>query len=139
MNWKKFFIAFVIAFIFIFVFGFLWYGKFMDPIHKEVPALWRTEADFGSHFPWLILGQLVVAFFFTLLFARFVPSGGVAPGIGLGILVALLYIGNDLIAFTVHPLTTKILWGWVVGSLIEFIIAGAIVGGIYKPASSSTT
>jgi hypothetical protein len=139
MNWKKFFIAFIAAFVFIFVFGFLWYGKFMHDIHNEVPVLWRTEADFGSHFPWLILGHVVMAFFLTVLYARFVPAGGVAAGVGLGILVAFLFIGHNLITFAVQPLTTKILWGWFVGNLLEFGIAGGIVGAIYKPGSPTTT
>jgi hypothetical protein len=136
MNWQKFFIAFIAAFVFIFVFGFLWYGKFMHDIHNEVLVLWRTEADFGSHFPWLILGHAVMAFFLTLLYARFVPAGGVAAGVGLGILVAFLFIGDNLITFAVQPLTTKILWGWFVGNLLEFGIAGAIIGAIYKPSTT---
>jgi hypothetical protein len=138
MNWKKFFFAFIAAFVFIFVFGFLWYGKLLHDIHNEVPTLWRTEAEFGGHFHWLILGHIVMAFFLTLLYARFVPGGGVAAGLGFGILVAFLFIGNNLIAFAVHPLTTKILCGWVVGDLLEFGIAGAIIGAIYKPAQAQT-
>ena len=139
MNPKRFFIAFIVTFVFIFLFGFLWYGKFMQDIHNEVPMLWRTEADFGSHFPWLILGHVVMAFFLTLLYARFVPAGGAAAGIVLGILVACLYIGNNLVTFAVQPLTTKILGGWIVGNLLEFGIAGAIVGAIYKPTTSAAT
>ena len=137
MNPKRFFIAFIVTFVFIFVFGFLWYGKFMNDIHNEVPALWRTEVDFGSHFPWLIFGHVVMAFFLTLLYARFVPAGGAAAGIVLGILVACLYIGDNLVTFAVQPLTTKILGGWIVGNLLEFGIAGAIVGAIYKPTTSA--
>ncbi|PYK40025.1 MAG: hypothetical protein DME49_01925 [Verrucomicrobia bacterium] len=136
MNPKRFFIAFIVTFVFIFLFGFLWYGKFMQDIHNEVPMLWRTEADFGSHFPWLILGHVVMAFFLTLLYARFVPAGGAAAGIVLGILVACLYIGNNLVTFAVQPLTTKILGGWIVGNLLEFGIAGAIVGALYKPSTA---
>jgi hypothetical protein len=138
MNPKKLFLAFLAAFVFIFVFGFLWYGNLMHGIHNEVPALWRTEADFGSHFPWLILGHVVMAFFLTLLYARFVPGGGAGAGARLGIIVAFLYIGNNLVTFAVQPLTTKILGGWVVGNLLEFAIAGAIVGAIYKPSTTST-
>jgi hypothetical protein len=138
MNWKKFFFAFIAAFVFIFVFGFLWYGKLMHDIHNEVPTLWRTEAEFGSHFHWLILGHVVMAFFLTLLYARFVPMGGAGAGAMLGILVALVYVGNDLITFAVQPLTTKMLAGWIVGGLLEFAIAGAIIGAIYKPASAQT-
>src|SRR5438552_6267503 len=116
MNWKKFFIAFIAAFIFLFVFGFLWYGKFMDPIHKEVAMLWRTQADFGSHFPWLVLGHIVVAFFLTMLYAHFVPAAGAGAGVSLGILVALLFVGINGVGCAVEPLTTKTLWwGIVVG------------------------
>jgi hypothetical protein len=68
MNWKKFFFAFIAAFVVLFVFGFLWYGKLMQGAHQEVPALWRTETDFGNHFPVLVLGHLVMAFFLTDLF-----------------------------------------------------------------------
>lgn len=139
MNWNKFFIAFIAAFIFLFIFGFLWFGKFMDPIHKEVPVLWRTEADFGSHFPWLVLGHIVAAFFLTMLYARFVSAGGVGAGFSLGILLALLFVGNNLIVFAVQPLTTKIVWGWIVGDLIQFGVAGAIIGAIYRPSSAAAS
>ena len=133
MDWKKFFFAFIAAFGFIFIFGFLWYGKLTHGVHNEVPALWRPESDFGSYFSWLIFGHIVMAFFLTLLYARFLPAGGPGAGARLGILLALVYIGNDFITYAVQPLTAKILGGWIVGGLIMFAIAGAIIGTIYKP------
>ena len=135
MNWKKFFFAFIAAFIFLFVFGFFWYATLMHSAHLEVPTLLRPETDFKSHFGWLILGHLVMAFFFTLLGARFVPNGGAASGATLGVLVGLVYAGAHFISFAVQPLTTKILGGWIVGGVIQFAVAGAIVGAIYKPAA----
>ena len=135
MDWKKFFIAFIAAFVFLFVFGFLWYGTLMHGAHQEVPTLLRTEADFKTYFGWLILGQIVKAFFLTVLFACFVSAGGAGAGVKLGVLVALVYGGVDLIFFAVQPLTTKILGGWIVGDLIQFGIAGAIIGAIYKPGA----
>jgi hypothetical protein len=139
MDWKKFFMSFVAAFGFIFVFGFLWYGKFMHGVHQEVPALWRPEADFGSHFSWLVFGHIVMAFFLTLLCAKFVPAGGAGACAKLGLLVALIYVGADLITFAVQPLTTKILCGWIVGHLVQFTIAGAVIGAIYKSSSPATS
>jgi hypothetical protein len=135
MDWKKFFTAFIAAFIFLFVFGFLWYGTLMRGAHQEVSTLLRAKPEY----PWLILGHVVMAFFFTMLYARFVPAGGIGPGAWLGIMVALVYAGVDFISFAVQPLTTKILWGWILGDLIQFAIAGAIVGAIYKPSSSPTS
>jgi len=135
MNWKKFFFAFIAAFIFLFLFGFLWYGTLMQGAHHEVPTLLRPETDFKSHFVWLVLGHLVMAFFFTILCARFVPAGGARTGATLGLLVGLVYAGPHLISFAVQPLTLKILCGWIVGAVIQFATAGAIVGAIYKPAA----
>ncbi len=138
MNWKKFFFAFIAAFGFMFLFGFLWYGKLMHGAHQEVPILWRTEADFGNHFSSLVFGHVVMAFFLTLLCARFVLAGGAGACAMLGILVALIYAGADLITFAVQPLTAKILCGWIAGALIQFTVAGAIVGAVYKSDSRTT-
>ena len=139
MNWKKFFFAFIAAFVFVFAFGFLWHAKLMHGVYHEVPTLWRTETDFGKYFPWLVLGQLVLAFFLTMLCARFVPGGGAGAGAILGILIALVFVGVDLIFFAAQPLTNKMLCGFIVGDLIELTIAGAIIGAIYKPAPAHIT
>jgi hypothetical protein len=80
-----------------------------------------------------------MAFFLTLICARFVPAGGPGACATLAILVALIYAGADLITFAVQPLTTKILCGWIVGDLIQFAIAGALIGAIYKAAPAHTT
>jgi len=136
MNWKKFLFAFIVAFIFLFGFGFLWYATLMHDVHREVPTLLRPEADLGNHFVWLAVGHLVMAFFFTLLCARYVPGGRAGAGAMLGFLVGLVYAGPHLISFAVQPLTFKILFGWIAGAVIQFTIAGAIVGAIYRPATA---
>jgi hypothetical protein len=135
MDWKKFFIAFFAAFGFIFVFGFIWYGTLMHGAHQEVSILFRPKPDF----PWLIFGHIVMAFFLTLLCAKFVPAGGAGTCALLGLFVALVYVGAHLITFAVQPITTKILWGWNVGALVQFAVAGAIIGVIYKPSLPATT
>ena len=134
MDWKKFSIAFFAAFGFIFVFGFIWYGTLMQGAHREVSVLFRPKPDF----PWLILGHIVMAFFLTLLCAKFVPAGGPGTCALLGLLVALVYVGAHLITFAVEPITAKILWGWNIGALIQFAVAGAIIGVIYKPTLPAT-
>ncbi|MGE5209421.1 MAG: hypothetical protein ACM3KL_08840 [Alphaproteobacteria bacterium] len=135
MNWKKFFLAFVAAFVALFVFDFLWYATLMHNAHREVPTLLRPEADLQTYFVWLVFGHLVMAFFFTILCARFLPTGGAGAGATLGILVGLVYAGPHLISFAVQPLTLKILGGWIAGAVIQFAVAGAVVGAIYRPAS----
>ncbi|HEX4697366.1 MAG TPA: hypothetical protein VH254_06800 [Candidatus Udaeobacter sp.] len=139
MHWKKLLIAFIAAFVFLFFFGFIWYGMLMQSAHHEVPTLLRPEADFKRYFPCLVLGHLVMAFFFTVLCVRFVPGGGLGATAAFGILVGLLYAGPHLISFAVQPLTPKIFGGWTLGAIIQFTIAGAIIGAIYKPAPAHVT
>jgi hypothetical protein len=136
MNWTKFLIAFVVTFVFLFGFGFLWFGTLMHGAHMEVPSLWRPEADFNNHFTWLILGHVVMAFFLVMLYARH-GGGTVSSGTCLGFLVGLVYSGNDLINYAIEPITTKILCGWIVGDILMFAIAGALIGAIYKPNATS--
>jgi len=100
----------------------------------------RPAEEFMKHFfHWLVLGQLVFVFFFTMIFASFAGGGGAGAGARYGILVALLGFGANLIQFAVHPLTTRVLGFWGIGGLIELAIAGAIIGAIYKPSSHTTT
>ncbi len=140
MNWTKFFIAFVAVWVFEFIFEFIFHAKIMHSYYLETSALWRPEADFNSHFPLLVLGQGVIAFFFTMIFVRgFGSGGGTAGGFRYGALLGLLCCGANLIQYAVQPLTTTILIAWCLGIVIELAIAGAIVGALYKPGVSASS
>jgi hypothetical protein len=136
MNHKRGFPAFIAAFVVIFLFEFLWHGMLMKSAYMEVPSMWRPEAELNSRFPLLILGQLGIAFAFTGLYVSKVGVNSAATGAGYGIVIGILCVGGDLIRFAVEPLTTKILWMWIAGGLIEFAIVGAIIGAIYKPRAT---
>lgn len=137
MNWKKFFFAFIAAFVFVFLYEWVFHGMLMARSYKEIPTLWRPESEMMNYFPILICGQLVLVFFFTLIFVRgFGSGGGIGGGFRYGVLVALLCVGGMIIQYAVQPLTTHILLCWAAGGVIEFAIAGAIIGAIYKPATA---
>jgi len=77
MNWKKLFFAFIAAFIFIFFFGWFFHAVLLKEAYAQLPSgLSRSADDFKSHFGWLVLGQLVFAFMFALIFASGFSGGG---------------------------------------------------------------
>jgi len=137
MNWKKFFITLIASFVFMFAFGYIWWGMLMHNAHMEVPALWRGEAEFKNYFPWLIGGHIVMPAFLTCLYAGFVSTGGMGAGAKLGAKIGLIFVGNDMISYAVQPLTMQILGGWALGDFLMFAVAGAIIGAIYKPSTST--
>ncbi len=53
----------------------------------------------------------------------------------LGILVALVYVGNDFIMFAVQPITIKSCAAGLWATVVQFGVAGAIIGVIYKSSS----
>jgi hypothetical protein len=137
MNWKKFFIAFVAVWIFIFIYGFIFHVKIMHSSYAEVPAMWRPESE--AIFPLIVLGQGVIAFFFTLIFVRgFGSGGGMAGGFRYGLLLGLLVCGVNLIRYAVEPITTTMLIGWCIGEIIQLSLAGFIVGALYKPLEAAS-
>ena len=133
MNHQRGVSALIVAFVFIFGFGFVWHGMLMKDAYMETAALWRTDPDFNRHFWILLLGHAVLAFAFTGLYVSKVGMQSAGAGFGYGIYFGIFCVGLDLIRFAVEPLTARILWMWIAGSLISFGILGALVGAIYKP------
>ena len=136
MNWKKFLVAFVAAFIFIFLWGWLFNELFMKNVYAATADLWRPQNEIMSRMHFLIIGQAVLTFALVLIFASGFSSGGVGAGIKLGIMIEILAFGARLMMYAVQPFPAKLVAYWTVGGFIEMIIAGAIIGAIYKPSSA---
>ncbi len=129
MNHKRGFVAFLAAFIFIFFFGFVWHGLLMKPYYTAMPEHWRA----APVFVWLVLGHIILTFAFTGLYVRKVGVHGAGTGFGYGIVIALFASGADIIRFATEPLSGAVICLWIVGLFIQFGLAGAIVGAIYRP------
>ena len=138
MNWRNFFFAFIATFIFMFLFEWLLHGKFLRDTYMETAGLWRQAADYKNHFYFLFTGEAIIALMFVMIFAVHCRSGGIAAGLGLGTMLAVLYIGASLITYAVQPLPSKLIVFWSIGGLIEYAIAGVIVGATYKSSPSSS-
>ena len=139
MNHKRGVIALLAAFVFIFCFGYLWHDLLMKNAYMVTAALWRPNSEFQAHFWILILGHLVMAFAFTGLYISKVGVQSAAIGFGYGICFGIFCVGLNLIRFAVEPLSTQILWMWIIGNLIGLSLMGALVGAIYKPEPGAET
>ena len=96
MNWKKFLIAFIAAFIFIFVYDWIFHAIVLKETYASLPpGLMRPAEEFMRHFfHWLILGQLVFVFFFTMIFASF-GRGGAGAGARYGIFARVARVWHE--------------------------------------------
>jgi len=109
-------------------------GVFLKDVYAQTPNLWRSQTEMTSLFHWIIIGQALVVFSFVRIYATGFAGGGVKAGIRLGVLWEIAAIGMRLGFYAVQPIPGKLISYGSLSGLIEMIIAGAMVGAIYKPA-----
>ena len=133
MNTKRLFGAFAAAFIFAFLFEWLLHDVILRGSEAALPqGLARTPADFQNHFLWVVLGEAIMILIFTMIYARGFGVGGVGEGVRLGIMFGIVYTGANLISYGAQPFPGHLITVYSIAGLIEYAIAGAIVGTIYK-------
>jgi len=138
MNWKKFFIAFIAAFIFIFLWGWFYNGVLLKDVSAEVQSLFRPREEIMGLLHWLIIGQAGLALSFVMIYASGFARGGIAAGVGLGIMLEILAVSARCMIYATQPFPAKLLVLISVGGFIEMIVTGLIVGAIYRPAAART-
>jgi len=133
MNIKRLFGAFIAAFIFAFLFEWLLHGVILKGSEAALPqGLARAPAEFQSHFPWVVGGEAIMVFIFTLIYARGFAAGGVRAGVSLGVMFGIIYTGANLISYGAEPFPGDLIIWYSIAGLIEYAVVGAIVGTIYK-------
>ena len=138
MNAKKFTIAAIAVFIFIFIFELLFHGMYLKSTYEKTASLWRPEAEMKDYLVWLTLGQIIFSIGFVALFTKAFKRGGIVEGIVYGLLLAIIFVGSLLIWYAVAPYPTSLLINWIVGTVIEMILAGVIVALIYQSKANAT-
>ena len=132
MNAKKFILASIAVTIFIMVFDFLFHGMYMTSAYEQTTSLWRPHETMNDYMVWMIFGQIIVSVGFVALFTKAFKRGGIVEGAIYGLLVAIIFIGNNLIMYAVAPYPMSMVVSWIIGLTIELILAGTIVALIYK-------
>src|SRR5947208_8969128 len=104
VNTRRLFAAFIAAFIFAFLFEWVLHGVILKGSEAALPqGLARAPADFQRHFTWVILGEAIMVFMFTMIYALGFADVGIRAGIGLGIMFGIVYTGANLISYAVQP------------------------------------
>ncbi len=136
MNAKKFILASIAVTIFIMAFDFLFHGMFMANIYEQTASLWRPHEVMNEYMVWMILGQIIMSVGFVALFTKAFKRGGIAEGAIYGLLVAIIFIGTNLIMYAVAPYPMSMVISWIIGVTIQLVLAGIIVALIYRNKSA---
>ena len=83
--------------------------------------------------PWMVLGQLLMAQFYVLLFVRGYEGKGITEGLRFGLVFIGPYsVAPFLIQYAVIPYPPTLIAAWMVAGLIQAALAGVVVSLTYK-------
>ncbi len=132
INVKRAFIATLVMFAFVWISDFVIHGLILGNRYMETAHLWRPEQEMREMFGWMLVGQLLIAKYFTLIFAKGYEGGGMAEGARFGLLMGPLMIAPLFVQYAVSPLPQDILWSWVGFGYLQAILGGIVVSFAYK-------
>jgi hypothetical protein len=121
-----------------FAFGFALFAALpaMKTEFKKYPNVYRSEDSMMKHMPLGMVAILISIVVVAVLYAKMFPAGG---GIGAGLLLGVLIGIFAVCTFVIHNyvnlnigLALTIYQG--VCYFIQWVVVGAAIGVIYKPA-----
>lgn len=112
------------------------HGLIFGSMYAALPGVWRPRAEIKI---WTIYaGVLVTAAAFVAIFVLQIQSRGLIAGLAYGLLFGLA-MGSSLACggYAVHPIQAELAIGWFVLAMVEYAIAGILVGSIVCPTKSA--
>lgn len=133
MNSQRLMYATLSVFVFIFFYEWFFHGTILKGMYEETAFLWRTESDMRAHFFWLVLGQFLIAVMFCYIFLKGYENKGLLEGMRYGLLMGIFLAIPSFVMHAVQPFPLEMAFAWIIGGIIEFILAGMLLAWIYRP------
>lgn len=133
MNSQRLMYATLSVFVFIFFYEWFFHGTILKGMYEETAFLWRTESDMRAHFFWLVLGQFLIAVMFCYIFLKGYENKGLLEGMRYGLLMGVFLSIPSFVMHAVQPFPLEMAFAWIIGGIIEFILAGMLLAWVYRP------
>jgi hypothetical protein len=138
MNMKKYLLSVVVVFVWLTVFGMIYHGKILESTYIETMQFWRPEAEMMRLMPFVYVGHILFALLFCCIYTKGLEAG--KPGLGQGLRYGfwvglLLHLPMTVAHYAYVPYPAKLLVAWLIGGMIESVVAGLIVGKLYQKAA----
>lgn len=138
MNKKRYIISVLAVFVLFVVTGWVLHGVLLKDIYSSTQHFWRPQDSISSLTHLVYVGTFFFSLLFCFIYTKGLESQGcIIEGLRYGIIMALfIHIPMSFVRFVYLPYPTKLHVYWLVGGVVEVILAGIVLGLIYrKPAA----
>lgn len=134
MNYRSLIISMIVVFITVWVTDFVIHGVWLKPTYEATKELWRPEAEMMKTFPFMLLGQAIVAIAFTLIYAAFVAEKrSMASTLLYAVCAAMLLGGSNVIMYAVQPFPGSLVAKWFGAAIVQMTLMAIVLSMVYKP------
>ena len=140
MNYGRLALAAIAAWVVDAVYGFVVYGTVLSTEFGRYPGIYRPNTE-TAYMPFLFAGILLAMFVASYIYAKGYEGGsGVQEGMRFGVLIGLLSVGYvGLVNYAVMNLGRRLAVSMAIASLVEWTLAGIVIGAVYKPVAAPKT
>ena len=133
---KRMLISILVIFIMAVGLGFLVHATLLGPDYARLSTLYRIPSDQESHFPFMLLAQLLFAIGFVWVYNKGKEAKPwVVQGIRYGITIAVLtIIPHYLIYYAVQPLPGMLVAKQIIFGTIGTVLMGLVVAALDQQA-----
>lgn len=139
MNFARIALAAVVATVVDAVFGFVVYGNLLADEFARHPGVYRPLDSQLAYMPFLFGGIFIAMVGAAAIYARGYEGGsGLQEGFRYGLIVALVPMGYAaIVGYSLTNIGRHLALSMVAASYVEWVLAGVVIGLIYKPAASA--
>ena len=137
MNYLRILAASVAATVVDAVYGFIVYGNLLTPQFAAYPGVYRPQNAQGAYMPILFGGIFIAMLAAAFIYAKGYEGGnGAAEGLRFGIVLGLVGTGySAIVSYAILNIGSRLGASMMWASLVEWIIAGVVIGLVYRPAA----
>jgi len=132
VNIKRFALSLLTGFVFVFAFDFIVHGNLLIGMYGDTPQLWRTEAEMGTYFPFMLLAQFMTVFATALIFTRHYEGKGIKEGVRYGVLIGFLMGVLMAASYAWMPIAGMLALSWFFSGQILGLGLGVIYALTYR-------
>ena len=130
MN-KRILLAVIAVFMAWSVLDFILHGVLLQSTYEATANLWRPMEEMKMSLMYVV--TLLFTGSFVAIYALLVEEKSLGSGIKFGTLFGLASgVSMGFGSYAYMPIPLELAWSWFVGSLVQAIVAGLIVGVIVK-------
>jgi hypothetical protein len=137
MNYGRLALAAIAAWVVDAVYGFVVYGTVLSSEFGRYPGVYRPNDVGPSYLPVIFVGILLAMFVASYVYAKGYEGGsGIQEGMRFGVLMGLLVLGySGIVNYAILNIGRRLAGSVAIAGLVEWTIAGIVIGAVYKPAA----